>query len=261
MGASTHLHRIEEGINMVVIEKVPTGIKGFDDIVEGGLPRPGITYIIGHPGVGKTTLALQILYNRALQGEKGMYVSLTEKKESVITRYKDFPAFNRLEEFLQKKQLMFFEAIPTYGLGKDMVISLIDDAFNIAQENSVKNIIFDTVTSLTMYLRRDEVRTILSYINDKIYSSKTMGIMIAELPLYSEIINPPNEEFLCDVLIVMDYVWIYAGAPKLDVRLIPVKSRVGRVDRRSYIAVISPETGVEIIGTIETEHFTPFRQG
>ena len=246
---------------MSVIEKIPTGVKGFDEIIEGGLPRPGITYIIGHPGTGKTTLALQILYNRALQGEKGMYVSLTEKKESVIMRYKNFPAFQKLEEFIKEKKLMLFEAIPTYGLSKDMVISLIDDAFNIAQENGVKNVIFDTVTSLTMYLKRDEVRTILSYINDKIYSQKIMGIMIAELPLYSEVVNPPNEEFMCDVLIVMDYVWIYAGAPKLDVRLIPVKSRVSRVDRRSYIAVISPETGIEIIGTIETEHFSPFRQG
>ncbi len=246
---------------MIMIEKIPTGIRGFDDIVEGGLPRPGITYIIGHPGTGKTTLALQTLYNRALQGERGMYISLTEKKESIIMRYKNFPVFGKLEELLHNKQLMFFEAIPTYGLGKDMVISLIDEAFNIARENNVKNVIFDTVTSLTMYLKRDEVRTILSYINDKIYSLKIMGIMIAELPLYSEIINPPNEEFMCDVLIVMDYVWIYAGAPKLDVRLIPVKSRVGRVDRRSYIAVISPESGIEVIGTIETEHFTPFRQG
>jgi circadian clock protein KaiC len=39
----------------------PSGIKGLDDILAGGLPSEGFYLIQGDPGSGKTTLALQFL--------------------------------------------------------------------------------------------------------------------------------------------------------------------------------------------------------
>jgi circadian clock protein KaiC len=46
------------------IEKVITGISGFDEISGGGLPKGRLTAIIGAPGAGKTVFALQTLVNR-----------------------------------------------------------------------------------------------------------------------------------------------------------------------------------------------------
>ena len=42
-------------------DRAATGIAGLDDILGGGLPRNRLYLIQGHPGVGKTTLALQYL--------------------------------------------------------------------------------------------------------------------------------------------------------------------------------------------------------
>jgi len=39
----------------------PTGIKGLDEVLGGGLPRHRFYLVEGDPGVGKTTLALQFL--------------------------------------------------------------------------------------------------------------------------------------------------------------------------------------------------------
>jgi len=40
------------------LHKCPTGIKGFDEITEGGLPKNRISLICGSTGSGKTLLAL-----------------------------------------------------------------------------------------------------------------------------------------------------------------------------------------------------------
>ncbi|HTH46465.1 MAG TPA: ATPase domain-containing protein [Candidatus Limnocylindria bacterium] len=55
-----------------------TGIDGLDDILAGGLPRDRLYLVMGEPGVGKTTLALQFLLAGAAAGEKSLYVTLSE---------------------------------------------------------------------------------------------------------------------------------------------------------------------------------------
>ncbi|MBC7780353.1 MAG: KaiC 1, partial [Proteobacteria bacterium] len=49
------------------MQKSPTGIKGFDEITEGGLPRSRITLISGGTGSGKTLLGIDFLVNGVIQ--------------------------------------------------------------------------------------------------------------------------------------------------------------------------------------------------
>jgi circadian clock protein KaiC len=60
-----------------------TGVPGLDTVLCGGLPRHRIYLVQGYPGVGKTTLALQFLLEGARQGEKGLYITLSETKEEL----------------------------------------------------------------------------------------------------------------------------------------------------------------------------------
>jgi circadian clock protein KaiC len=59
------------------------GIEGLDDILGGGLPRNRVYLVQGDPGVGKTTLALQFLFEGARLGETGLYITLSETKEEL----------------------------------------------------------------------------------------------------------------------------------------------------------------------------------
>ena len=45
--------------------KCPTGIKGFDEITEGGLPQNGITLVSGNAGSGKTLFGIDFLIKGA----------------------------------------------------------------------------------------------------------------------------------------------------------------------------------------------------
>lgn len=67
----------------IPVARVSTGIPGLDDVLAGGLPRNRLYLLQGDPGVGKTTAALQFLLNGAAEGERGLYVTLSETREEL----------------------------------------------------------------------------------------------------------------------------------------------------------------------------------
>ncbi len=67
-------------LNGPVVEplRCPIGIKGLDDIANGGLIADRLYLIDGNPGSGKTTLSLQFLMEGVRRGEKCLYITLSE---------------------------------------------------------------------------------------------------------------------------------------------------------------------------------------
>ena len=61
------------------IRKCPTGIRGLDEITDGGLPRGRATLVCGGAGCGKTLLAVEFIARGILDfGEPGVFVSFEE---------------------------------------------------------------------------------------------------------------------------------------------------------------------------------------
>jgi circadian clock protein KaiC len=88
--------------------KALTGIQGFDEITEGGLPRGRTTLVMGGPGCGKTVFALQSLVNAAhLHQETSIFVAFEESTRQIVANAAtfgwDLPA-------LIKKKLFFLDA-------------------------------------------------------------------------------------------------------------------------------------------------------
>jgi circadian clock protein KaiC len=65
-------------------EIAKTGIEGLDHILVGGLPRNRVYLVQGDPGVGKTTLGLQFLLEGVRQGERTLYVTLSESRDELL---------------------------------------------------------------------------------------------------------------------------------------------------------------------------------
>lgn len=66
------------------LEKVPTGIKGLDEITYGGLPRGRPTLVCGPAGCGKTLLAMEFLVRGAIErGEPGVFMAFEETREEL----------------------------------------------------------------------------------------------------------------------------------------------------------------------------------
>ena len=74
-----------DSIGIPLQERASTGIAGLDDILGGGLPSKHLYLIEGSPGSGKTTLGLQFLRRGAQEGEKGLYITLSETAAELRT--------------------------------------------------------------------------------------------------------------------------------------------------------------------------------
>ena len=61
----------------------PSGMQGLDDILRGGLPQNCLYLVTGAPGTGKTTLAMQFLLAGVKQGERCLYVTLSETQKEI----------------------------------------------------------------------------------------------------------------------------------------------------------------------------------
>src|ERR1700693_164008 len=60
----------------VTIHKLPTGVRGLDDILGGGIPEFSFSVIGGTPGCGKTTLAHQIAFANATPKRPALYFTV-----------------------------------------------------------------------------------------------------------------------------------------------------------------------------------------
>jgi circadian clock protein KaiC len=67
-----------------VLEKTPTGIPGFDEISEGGLPKGRTSIVCGGAGCGKTMFGIEFLVRGALEcGEPGVLMAFEETPEDI----------------------------------------------------------------------------------------------------------------------------------------------------------------------------------
>src|SRR5215475_10514779 len=68
---------------MLEVQRLKTGIGALDDILQGGLIPERLYLVDGNPGSGKTTFALQFLLEGVRQGEKCLYVTLSETRQEL----------------------------------------------------------------------------------------------------------------------------------------------------------------------------------
>ncbi|MGF6425909.1 MULTISPECIES: ATPase domain-containing protein [Bradyrhizobium] len=65
------------------LPRTSTGSDGLDDILGGGFDANRMYLYEGRPGTGKTTIALQFLLKGVRDGERGLYISLSETKREL----------------------------------------------------------------------------------------------------------------------------------------------------------------------------------
>ena len=77
----------------VVIRKMPTGVRGLDVILGGGIPEFSFNIIAGTPGCGKTTLAHQIVFANATAKKPALYFTVLGEPAMKMLRYQQQFAF------------------------------------------------------------------------------------------------------------------------------------------------------------------------
>ena len=131
------------------VTKMLTGIQGFDDITQGGLPAGRNTLVMGGPGCGKTVFALQALVNGAHKSkEAGLFVAFEETTRQIVANAAtfgwDLPA-------LEKKKLFFLDARLSpedVKSGEFDLLGMLSILEAKAKEIHAKRIVFDGIDVL-----------------------------------------------------------------------------------------------------------------
>jgi KaiC/GvpD/RAD55 family RecA-like ATPase len=181
------------------MDRVVTGIKGLDEVLKGGLPKGRTILVVGSPGSGKTTFAMQFLVGGAKAGEGGLYVSLDDKPENVKV---NLASFNwNLDSLEHDGKITFIDAtqlrrpmqriypgtvepensvslvLPELTLG-----GLARTIRRIAAEESVQRIVIDPITSLMLrYVEEPKRRRATLMFFDTLESTGASCLVTSEL--------------------------------------------------------------------------------
>jgi circadian clock protein KaiC len=70
--------------------RLTSGIEGLDKLLEGGFPQGSAVLILGSPGSGKSTLAMSILCANLAAGRKCVYVTTSERPDTIRSKLRLF---------------------------------------------------------------------------------------------------------------------------------------------------------------------------
>lgn len=76
-------------------ERISTGIHELDRVLGGGIVKGSLSLVGGDPGIGKSTLLLQVCRNMANAGKKVLYVSGEESMHQIKLRAERIGTFER----------------------------------------------------------------------------------------------------------------------------------------------------------------------
>ncbi len=193
-------------------EFLKTGIPGFDELLEQGIPKGYSILIAGGAGSGKTIFCLQLAANHARHGEKCLYMSFEESEEHLVQHMQDF-GWNP-KELIDHGTLMIKRFNPfditrqiDALLMKAKGELLIDIKPIIFPENFIPDFVFvDSLTAIaSAFIGKDEsYRIYIEQLFRLFEELETTAFLISETKQVPVIFSQSGvEEFLADGVIVL----------------------------------------------------------
>lgn len=91
------------------IERLSTGVKGIDTLIEGGIPRGFFVSVVGEPGTGKTLFCIHFANQGVIDNDRVIYVTTEESRESIVTQAYQF-GFD-FEKAVKEGKLIVIDAL------------------------------------------------------------------------------------------------------------------------------------------------------
>ncbi len=166
------------------MRRVPTGIEGLDELIQGGIPEGSAILVSGGSGTGKTIFGMQFVYNGALMyNEPGIYVSIETNLKNIIWNMENF---NWDIRSLQERQLMkIYRLNITYAKTREEVIHRVDEELNtiaqLVKEINAKRLVVDSVAAFGIWFDSPAlIRSILFEFVDRLKNLGCTTVLTTE---------------------------------------------------------------------------------
>ena len=110
--------------------KTLTGIKELDRVLGGGIVQGSLTLVGGDPGIGKSTLLLQVCHNLSTAGHKVLYISGEESKVQIKMRADRLGAFSEHMLLLCETNLGIISEVIRKSKPEVVIIDSIQTMYN-----------------------------------------------------------------------------------------------------------------------------------
>jgi KaiC domain protein len=149
-----------------------TGIHGLDEMLCGGIPEGHTVAVMGSPGTGKSTFALQFIYSGLQNNENCVYLSLEESEENIMKTGMIFGW--DLKPYIDNKKLTLVN-FNRFNF-KEMINRVESDLPKLLKSLDIKRLVIDPITLYEMIYdteseRRDHIFNFAQVI-------KEMGITV-----------------------------------------------------------------------------------
>jgi circadian clock protein KaiC len=190
------------------LDKAATGVAGFDEITNGGLPRGRPTLVCGSAGSGKTFLGMEFLVRGATQfGEPGMFMAFEETAPDLATNFASIGFdLNHLED--QKKLVLDYVHIERSEIeetGEYDLEGLFIRLGHAIDSIGAKRVVLDTIEAIfsgfgNTNILRAELRRLFRWLKEKGVTAIVTGERGGE-----HLTRHGLEEYVSDCVIVLDH--------------------------------------------------------
>ena len=189
-------------------EKVPSGIKGLDDITGGGLPKGRPVLVSGGPGCGKTLFAMEFVARGITEyNEPGVFVAFEEKVDDLKKNFLSM-GFD-LDDLVRKKKLVLdhitIERSEIEETGEYDLEGLFIRLASMMDEVGAKRIAIDTLEALfsgfsSDAILRSELRRLFLWLKNRGVTAVVTGERG-----HDSITKYGLEEYVADCVITLDH--------------------------------------------------------
>lgn len=185
-------------------ERITTGVASLDGLMEGGVYRGSVTMVAGISGTGKTVSAVQFLCANALQGRRGLLVTLDEHPEQIMRNAATL-GLNLRAEVESGRILIHYES----PLELDLDIHF-ERIMSLCESQRIDCIVFDSIAVYEM-TARDEAADFL-YALATFFKGRLATVYFnyesPELLGVSQISEELKGSHLVDNIVLLSYVEI-----------------------------------------------------
>jgi KaiC/GvpD/RAD55 family RecA-like ATPase len=128
------------------MERVSSGVNGFDELVEGGFVKGRFHLVAGEAGTGKSTFAMQFALKGIEEGEKSVYVSLEEPIQNMQDNLGKYGL--DVQKAADEEKLLYIYTKPFQI--KEMVDSSVNQIADDINAFKPGRIVFDSITTFNL---------------------------------------------------------------------------------------------------------------
>jgi len=193
---------------MSVVEKIPTGVAGFDIISHGGIPKGRSSLVVGRSGTGKTIFGLQVAAHTARQGLKTLLIAVEETAEDLIST-----ADNLGLDFtgaIASGSLRVTDASrpmdgPMVVSGEYDISGLVHRVQASVKQHGSRVVVLDSATAL--FSPRPPQELLRSLFTQLVHAFRRMeltSVILAEAAEdYGQLTTLGVEDFVCDMVVIL----------------------------------------------------------